>query len=126
MLLSAAFLKPCHFSSQIREPRPDFYHKSSELFDNPCYLAEVSDVLCIALAELPSLLPPAEVAEALLHVTHGPTLIANMVANQPDCFREGKYQVGKVSLSSFLIFKYFPPYPYNKIDLTVAPLPMQW
>ncbi|KAK4288012.1 hypothetical protein Pmani_030992 [Petrolisthes manimaculis] len=74
--------------AQIREPRPDFYHKSSELFDNPCYLAEVSDVLCIALAELPSLLPPAEVAEALLHVTHGPTLIANMVANQPDCFRE--------------------------------------
>ncbi|KAK7076638.1 Integrator complex subunit 2, partial [Halocaridina rubra] len=74
--------------AQIREPRQDFYHKSSELFDNPCYLEEVSDVLCIALAELPALLPPAEVAEALLHVTNGPTLIARMVANQPDCFRE--------------------------------------
>ncbi|XP_071540671.1 integrator complex subunit 2 isoform X2 [Panulirus ornatus] len=74
--------------AQIREPRQDFYHKSSELFDNPCYLEEVSDVLCIALAELPALLPPAEVAEALLHVTSGPTLIARMVANQPDCFRE--------------------------------------
>ncbi|XP_068239156.1 integrator complex subunit 2 isoform X2 [Palaemon carinicauda] len=74
--------------AQIREPRQDFYHKSSELFDNPCYLEEVSDVLCIALAELPALLQPAEVAEALLHVTNGPTLIARMVANQPDCFRE--------------------------------------
>ncbi|KAG0711639.1 Integrator complex subunit 2 [Chionoecetes opilio] len=74
--------------AQIREPRPDFYHKASELFDNPCYLEEVSDVLCIALAELPALLPPAEVAEALLHVTNGPVLIARMVANQPDCFRE--------------------------------------
>ncbi|XP_047468761.1 integrator complex subunit 2-like isoform X2 [Penaeus chinensis] len=74
--------------AQIRDPHQDFYHKSSELFDNPCYLEEVSDVLCIALAELPALLPPAEVAEALLHVTNGPTLIARMVANQPDCFRE--------------------------------------
>ncbi|XP_042238875.1 integrator complex subunit 2-like isoform X1 [Homarus americanus] len=74
--------------AQIREPRQDFYHKTSELFDNPCYLEEVSDVLCIALAELPALLPPAEVAEALLHVTNGPILIARMVANQPDCFRE--------------------------------------
>ncbi|XP_042876307.1 integrator complex subunit 2-like isoform X2 [Penaeus japonicus] len=74
--------------AQIRDPHQDFYHKSSELFDNPCYLEEVSDVLCIALAELPALLPPAEVAEALLHVTNGPTLITRMVANQPDCFRE--------------------------------------
>lgn len=74
--------------AQIREPRPDFYHKTSELFDNPCYLEEVSDVLCIALAELPALLPPAEVSEALLHLTNGPILIARMVANQPDCFRE--------------------------------------
>lgn len=78
---------------KIREPRQDFYHKASELFDNPCYLEEVSDVLCIALAELPALLPPAEVAEALLHVTNGPVLIARMVANQPDCFREGKNQM---------------------------------
>ena len=75
---------------KIREPRQDFYHKASELFDNPCYLEEVSDVLCIALAELPALLPPAEVAEALLHVTNGPVLISRMVANQPDCFREGR------------------------------------
>ncbi|CAL4223863.1 unnamed protein product, partial [Meganyctiphanes norvegica] len=74
--------------AQIREPRPDFYHKTSELFDNTCYLEEVSDVLCIALAELPALLPPAEVAEALLHLTNGPILIARMVANQPDCFKE--------------------------------------
>ena len=72
----------------VREPRTDFYHKNSELFDNPCYLDEVSDVLSIALAELPLLLPPAEVCEALLHVSHGPTLIARLVANQPDTFRE--------------------------------------
>ena len=72
----------------MRESRPDFYHKTSELFDNPCYLEEVSDVLCIALAELPALLFPADVAEALLHLTDGPQLICRMVANQPDCFRE--------------------------------------
>ncbi|XP_076045426.1 integrator complex subunit 2 [Oratosquilla oratoria] len=74
--------------AQVREPKQDFYHKTSELFDNPCYLEEVSDVLCIALAELPALLPAPDVAEALLHITNGPNLIARMVANQPDCFRE--------------------------------------
>ena len=65
------------------------FTKSSELFDNDCYLEEVSDVLCIALAELPSLLPAAEVAEALLRLNNGPSVICKMVANQPDCFREG-------------------------------------
>lgn len=74
----------------MKEPRQDFYMKASELFDNECYLEEVSDVLCIALAELPSLLPPAEVAEALLHLSNGPSIICKMVANQPDCFREGE------------------------------------
>ncbi|RXG68957.1 Integrator complex subunit 2 [Armadillidium vulgare] len=74
--------------SQMKELRQDYYMKSSELFDNECYLEEVSDVLCIALAELPSLLLPAEVAETLLHLSNGPSIICKMVANQPDCFRE--------------------------------------
>ena len=35
---------------QIKEPKPEFYHKSSELFESEVYLEEVSDVLCIAQA----------------------------------------------------------------------------
>ena len=73
----------------MKEPHGEYYLKSSELFDNECYLEEVSDVLCIALAELPTLLPAAEVAEALLHLNNGPCVICKLVANQPDCFREG-------------------------------------
>lgn len=42
----------------------EFVTKSSELFDHVVYLAEVCDVLCIAMAELPNLLTPPEVAVA--------------------------------------------------------------
>jgi len=60
--------------------------KSSELFDHKVYLNEVCDVLAIALAELPALLQPKEVCEALLSVKHGPEIICHIVANQADCF----------------------------------------
>lgn len=35
---------------QIKEPKAEFYHKASELFESEVYLEEVSDVLCIAQA----------------------------------------------------------------------------
>ena len=47
------------------------------------------DVLAIAMAELPNLLSPPEVAEALLRLRYGPYIICHIVANQPDCFSEG-------------------------------------
>ena len=40
--------------------------KKSELFDHIVYLSEVCDVMAIAMAELPNLLSPPDVAEALL------------------------------------------------------------
>ena len=72
--------------------------KSSELFDHIVYLSEVCDVLAIAMAELPNLLTPADVAEALLRLKYGPEIICHMVANQPDTFSDGEL---------FLIFKFF-------------------
>ena len=65
--------------------------KSSELFDHIVYLSEVCDVLAIAMAELPNLLAPADVAEALLRLKYGPEIICHMVANQPDTFSDGEF-----------------------------------
>lgn len=65
--------------------------RQSELFDHLVYLSEVSDVLCIAMSELPMLLAPPEVAEALLRLKFGPWIICYMVANQPESFNDGNY-----------------------------------
>ena len=62
--------------------------KSSELFDHVVYISEVCDVLSIAMAELPGLLSPPEVAEALLRLKYGPTIICHIVVNQPDSFHD--------------------------------------
>lgn len=62
--------------------------KPSELFDNEIYLQEITDIICIALAELPSLFNIQEVIETLLYVNSGSTIICWVVANTPDCFRE--------------------------------------
>lgn len=62
--------------------------KQSELFDNEIYLEEITDIVCIALAELPSLFNIQEVIETLLYVNSGSTIICWVVANTPDCFRE--------------------------------------
>ena len=62
--------------------------KSSELFDHVVYISEVCDVLSIAMAELPGLLSPPEVAEALLRLKYGPTIICHVVVNQPDSFHD--------------------------------------
>ena len=75
--------------SQSKEMRPGSTYKSSELLDQEIYFDEVADVLCVALEELPILLPITEVAEALLRTLHGPSFICRMVANMPDTFHEG-------------------------------------
>uniref|UniRef100_A0A182PAA8 Integrator complex subunit 2 n=1 Tax=Anopheles epiroticus TaxID=199890 RepID=A0A182PAA8_9DIPT len=62
--------------------------RPSELFDNEIYLEEIADIICIALAELPSLLNLQEVVETLLYVRNGSKIVCWIVANMPDCFRE--------------------------------------
>lgn len=62
--------------------------KQSELFDNDIYLEEVADIICIALAELPSILSIQEVIETLLYVANGCQIICWIVANMPDCFKD--------------------------------------
>lgn len=74
---------------QMRESKTEFYQKRSEMFESLVYLEEVADVLCIAQAELPSLLPITEVAETLLHVPNGGWMLCRLVANSPDCYKEG-------------------------------------
>lgn len=67
--------------------------KQSELFDNDIYLEEITHIICIALAELPSLFNIQEVIETLLYVSNGSTIICWIVANMPDCFKEGTRSV---------------------------------
>eukprot|EP00088_Acartia_fossae_P070615 TRINITY_DN951_c0_g1_i4.p1 TRINITY_DN951_c0_g1~~TRINITY_DN951_c0_g1_i4.p1 ORF type:complete len:1177 (+),score=271.60 TRINITY_DN951_c0_g1_i4:42-3572(+) len=64
----------------------DKSQRPSELFDHKVYLNEVCDVLAIALAELPALLQPKDVCEALLCVKYGPDIICHIVANQTDSY----------------------------------------
>jgi hypothetical protein len=77
------------------------------------YISEVCDVLSIAMAELPNLLPPPEVAEMLLRLRYGPEMICHIVANQPDSFRDGKrstatavFQLFKKIVEAFIFLKY--------------------
>lgn len=62
--------------------------KQSELFDNEIYLEEITFIICITLAELPSLFNIQEVVETLLYVNGGTNIICYVVANMPDCFKE--------------------------------------
>lgn len=71
-----------HQNHQMTNLRP------SELFDNEVYLDDVSDVICIAIAELPNTLILLEVVEALLHVKNGTVLICRIAANFPENFNE--------------------------------------
>uniref|UniRef100_A0A7N8YD75 Integrator complex subunit 2 n=1 Tax=Mastacembelus armatus TaxID=205130 RepID=A0A7N8YD75_9TELE len=74
--------------NKVADSNGEFFLKSSELFESPVYLEEVADVLCILQAELPSLLPIVDVAEALLHVRNGDWFLCLLVANVPDSFSE--------------------------------------
>lgn len=77
------------FNSQV-DVREEFIPEKCELFESEVYLEEVSDVICIAQAELPSLLALNQLAEALLRVKHGPWLLCQLVANAPDSFEQGE------------------------------------
>lgn len=72
----------------IQKSSTEIVIKKSELFDNDIYLEEIADIICIALAELPSLLSLTELVETLLYVNCGSRIICWVVANMPDCFRE--------------------------------------
>ncbi|XP_043910471.1 integrator complex subunit 2 [Protopterus annectens] len=74
--------------NKVADSNGEFFVKSSELFESPVYLEEAADVLCILQAELPSLLPIVDVAEALLHVRNGAWFMCLLVANVPDSFNE--------------------------------------
>ncbi|TNM84665.1 hypothetical protein fugu_008843 [Takifugu bimaculatus] len=74
--------------NKVVDSNGEFFLKSSELFESSVYLEEVADVLCILQAELPSLLPIVDVAEALLHVRNGDWFLCLLVANVPDSFNE--------------------------------------
>ncbi|TTK47649.1 Integrator complex subunit 2 [Bagarius yarrelli] len=74
--------------NKVADLNKEFFLKSCELFESPVYLEEVADVLCILQAELPTLLPVVDVAEALLHVRNGVWFLCLLVANVPDSFNE--------------------------------------
>ncbi|XP_039205926.1 integrator complex subunit 2 [Crotalus tigris] len=74
--------------NKVADSAGEFFFKSPELFESPVYLEEAADVLCILQAELPSLLPIIDVAEALLHVKNGAWFLCLLVANVPDSFNE--------------------------------------
>ncbi len=71
-----------------QKPTNENIIKSSELFDNDIYLQEIADIICIALAELPSLIQVMEIVEILLYLNNGSNIICWIVANMPDCFKE--------------------------------------
>lgn len=63
---------------------------SSELFDNPIYVDDISHCLC-ALLMRPTTVPVINVldmSEALLHVKFGPDYIIRLIANLPDRCQE--------------------------------------
>ncbi|CAG5021643.1 unnamed protein product [Parnassius apollo] len=73
---------------QNKNSNSDFSVKPSELFDNDVYLEEITDVICISLAELPNLLNITDIVEVLLYVNKGPVIISWLVANMPDTLYE--------------------------------------
>lgn len=75
--------------NQNKNSNTDSSIKASELFDNDVYLEEITDVICISLAELPNLLNICDVVEVLLHVNKGPVVISWVTANMPDTLQEG-------------------------------------
>ncbi|ENN81449.1 hypothetical protein YQE_02142, partial [Dendroctonus ponderosae] len=81
-----------YIQSQIQENteivEPESYIKSSDLFDNDIFAEELSDIICIALAELPTTLTIISIVETLLHIHNGPEIVCRVVANFPDSFRE--------------------------------------
>ncbi|XP_055912059.1 integrator complex subunit 2 [Eupeodes corollae] len=69
-------------------PVGEFIIKQSELFEDGIYMEEIIDIICISLAELPSLLNVQELIDVLLYVNNGSRIICSIVANFPDCYRD--------------------------------------
>ncbi|XP_055636441.1 integrator complex subunit 2 [Toxorhynchites rutilus septentrionalis] len=93
VVLSELFYLQAQISEQAVQPSVqkssnEVIIKKSELFDNNIYLEEIADIICVALAELPSLLNLQDVIETLMYVNNGGRIICWVVANMPDCFRE--------------------------------------
>ncbi|KAM8975093.1 integrator complex subunit 2 [Pelodytes ibericus] len=74
--------------NKVADSNGEFFMKSSELFESPVHMEEAADVLCILQAELHTLLPITNMAEALLHVRNGAWFLCLLVANVPDSFSE--------------------------------------
>lgn len=74
--------------NQNKGNNAEYVIKPSELFDNDVYLEEITDVICISLAELPNLLNICDFVEVLLYVNKGPIIISWVVANMPDTLQE--------------------------------------
>lgn len=87
--------------NQSKTTNTDSPVKPSELFDNEVYLEEITDVICISLAELPNLLNICDIVEVLLHVNKGPIIISWVVANMPDTLLDGKMRINIVCINKF-------------------------
>ncbi|XP_012557511.2 integrator complex subunit 2 isoform X1 [Hydra vulgaris] len=72
-------------SAQIQE-NASFKLFDSELFECVTYLEDISDIICVSYAELPSLLTLPELAEVLLRLRFGPELLCILVVNNPHSF----------------------------------------
>lgn len=90
IVLSELFYLQAQIAEQnmVAAQKSEIVTKSSELFDNDIYLEEVSDIICVALAELPSILNVQDIIDTLLYVNNGCNIICWIVANMPDCFKD--------------------------------------
>ena len=64
--------------------------EASELLDCSALKWELSDMLCVAVGQMPGLLPVVPVAEAMLHCSEGTHMIVQLVANHPSYYQQGK------------------------------------
>lgn len=67
--------------------------KSSDLFDNAVYIDEICDIICVALAELPTVLNILDIIDRLLGFKNGSVVICRIVANSPASFLEVCYHL---------------------------------
>lgn len=98
--------------NQNKNSSVEYTIKPSELFDNDVYLEEITDVICISLAELPNLLNICEIIDVLLHVNKGPIIVSWIVANMPDTLQEGK---PFISLKYHIFILYYISRDLNKL-----------
>lgn len=87
--------------NQNKNTNAESSFKASELFDDEVYLEEITDVICISLAELPNLLNICDIVEVLLYVNKGPVIISWVVANMPDTLLEGENEINSMFLHYF-------------------------